>query len=169
MILVAGEGRNGCCSYSPGIVVSGRTSPGIVVAGMVATAFLPYLTWLGGGSSFPTRIFCSNGRKGRHWWNCLAVNPKSVQQKQTNKYNSDEHLYTNKQTCVWKTMIICINDTVVYNHPSDTNYHSSSAMAAVSSSPAFTQPKVVEKIFSLPIVSDSYSYGKIVKINISCS
>ena len=42
-------------------------------------------------------------------------------------------------------------------------------MAAVSSSPAFTQPKVVEKIFSLPIVSDSYSYGKIAKINISCS
>ena len=39
-------------------------------------------------------------------------------------------------------------------------------MAAVSSSPAFSQPKVVEKVFGLPIVSDSYSYGKIVLLNL---
>ena len=32
-------------------------------------------------------------------------------------------------------------------------------MSAVSSTPVFSQPKVVEKVFSLPIVSDSYSYG----------
>ena len=33
-------------------------------------------------------------------------------------------------------------------------------MASVDSASAFTQPKVVEKAFSLPIVSDSYSYGE---------
>jgi len=32
-------------------------------------------------------------------------------------------------------------------------------MAAIDSAPAFSQPKVVEKAFLLPIVSDSYSYG----------
>ena len=38
-------------------------------------------------------------------------------------------------------------------------------MAAIDSVPAFSQPKVVEKAFLLPIVSDSYSYGKIALTN----
>ena len=42
-------------------------------------------------------------------------------------------------------------------------------MAAVDSFPAFTKPKVVEKAFSLPIVSDSYSYGKITLIGLNLS
>ena len=33
-------------------------------------------------------------------------------------------------------------------------------MTANDSTPAFSQPKIVEKAFSLPIVLDTYSYGK---------
>ena len=37
-------------------------------------------------------------------------------------------------------------------------------MAAVDSAPVFTLPKVVEKAFLLPIVSDAYYFGKIVLV-----
>ena len=33
-------------------------------------------------------------------------------------------------------------------------------MAAVETSNALSQPMIVEKVFSLPIVSDTYTYGE---------
>ena len=54
------------------------------------------------------------------------------------------------------------------NH-STTTPHQVTTMTAVTSTPAFSHPKIVEKAFGLPIVSDTYSYGRNNFNNFSCT
>ena len=42
-------------------------------------------------------------------------------------------------------------------------------MTAVTSTPASSQPRIVEKAFGLPIVSDIYSYGRNYLTNFNCT
>ena len=44
--------------------------------------------------------------------------------------------------------------------PTNPTISPSPTMAAVESASTFTQPKIVGKAFTLPIVADTYSYGK---------